>query len=444
MNLKNITDIFRRNDNSPKYIENASWLLFENILRMSVGLFVMVWVARYLGPNQFGLLSYTQSFVALFAVIAGLGLNNIIIRELVNHKSLENTLLGTAFGLQIFGALIAITIVYAMTFVVPHDSETRLLILVIASATIFSSFSVIDFYFQSCVMSKFVVYAKIITLIFVSSIKILLILKEAPLIYFASVALVESMFLAFWYIIFFYFNKKSLLSWNFDFSTASSLMKNSWPLILSGIVVTLYMKIDQVMIQNMLDSENVGQYAAAVRLSEIWYFLPIAICNTLFPAILNSRKISSELYYSRLQKLYDFLFILSVTIALPLSFFSNELCQLIYGSNFDKAGEVLALHIWSGVFVFLGVAGSKWFVAENLQRYTFYRTLAGAIMNISLNYILIPEYGIIGAAWATLVSQLVASYLFNIFSSKTRITFLLHSRALLFPIRKIWGPLWTR
>jgi O-antigen/teichoic acid export membrane protein len=126
-----------------------------------------------------------------------------------------------------------------------------------------------------------------------------------------------------------------------------------------------------------------------------------------------------------------------VAIAIPMTFMSDWIVTFLYGEAYSKAGDVLMIHIWAGVFVGLGVASSKWFVNENLQLYSFYRTLSGAILNIGLNYILIPIYGVIGAAIATLLSQFVASYLFNIIDKKVRYTFFLQTKALLFPLRKI-------
>jgi O-antigen/teichoic acid export membrane protein len=197
------------------------------------------------------------------------------------------------------------------------------------------------------------------------------------------------------------------------------------------------MKIDQVMIKEMLNSEAVGQYAVAAKLSEIWYFIPMAIASSLFPAIINAKKKSEDLYHARMQKLYDIMAWMAIAIAIPMTFLSDWVVELLYGTQYNLAGSVLMIHIWAGVFVFLGVASSKWFITENLQKYSFYRTLAGALINILLNYILIPIYGIYGAAIATLIAQFIASYFFNIFNKRLRYTFLLQTNAILLPFRKL-------
>lgn len=415
-----------------KYFKNTSWLLGEKILRMIVGLFVGIWVARYLGPEQFGLLSYASAFVGLFTAIATLGLDGIIIRELVKDDSRRDILLGTAFRLKLIGAFGVILFLAIAVNFTSNDHFTNLLIFIIASATIFQSVNVIDFYFQSKVLSKYVVYANIITLFISTTIKVILLLNEAPLIAFVWVVLFDSFILSMGLLYFYLYNHHPLRSWKFEKGVAIALLKDSWPLILSGIVISIYIKIDQVMINEMLDSEAVGQYAAAVRLSEVWYFIPMVIASSLFPAIVNAKKQSETLYYARLQKLYDLMVWIAIAIALPMTFMSDWLVHLLYGKQYNQAGSVLMIHIWAGVFVFLGVASGKWFISENLQILSFWRTFYGMLINVILNIFLIPQHGIQGAAIATLISQIIAAYLFDLFNCKTRSMFFMKTRSLLF------------
>ena len=429
-----------------KYFKNTSWLFGERVLRMVVGLFVGIWVARYLGPEQFGIFSYAQSFVGLFTVIATLGLDGIVVRELVKDENRKDELIGTAFWLKLFGALVVLIVLAVAVYFTSNDSYTNSLVFIVASATIFQSFNVVDMYFQSKVLSKYIVYANVISLFISSIVKIALILNEAPLIAFAWVILFDSFILASGFIYFYLKNRRhseqpnrysvfdteSSFAWKFNKSTAFSLLKDSWPLILSGIVISIYMKIDQVMIKEMMNAEAVGQYAAAVRLSEAWYFIPMVIASSLFPAIINAKKQSEELYYARLQKLYSLMVWLAIAIALPMTFLSDWVVHFLYGEQYNQAGSVLMIHIWAGVFVFLGVASGKWLLSENLQIFSTVNTSIGAIVNIWLNYILIPKIGVSGAAWATLISYFVAAYLCLLFFKKTRINFANLSKSLFF------------
>jgi O-antigen/teichoic acid export membrane protein len=412
-----------------KYFKNTAWLFGEKILRMVVGLFVGIWVARYLGPEQFGLFSYAQSFVGLFTAIATLGLDGIVVRELVKDETRRDALIGTAFWLKFIGAFgVLLFLAIAINFT-SNDTQTNILIFIIASATIFGSFNVVDMYFQSKVMGKYIVFANVISLFFSSVAKIILILNEAPLEAFAWVVLFDSFVLACGFVYFYIKNHR--IDWKFNKPIAVDLLRDAWPLILSGIVISIYMKIDQVMIMEMMDAEAVGQYAAAVRLSEAWYFIPMVIASSLFPAIINAKKISEELYYARLQKLYDLMVWMAIAIALPMTFLSDWIVNLLYGGEYNEAGSVLMIHIWAGVFVFLGVASGKWFVSENLQILAFWRTFSGMIINVILNFVLIPKYGVQGAAVATLSSQIMAAYMFDLLNQKTKKMFWMKTRSLL-------------
>jgi len=420
----------KNNQGFMKYFKNTSWLFGEKILRMVVGLFVGIWVARYLGPEQFGLFSYAQSFVGLFTVIATLGLDSIVIRELVKDESRRDELIGTAFYLKLMGAIGVLMILAIAVNFTSNDKYINVIIFIVASATIFQSFNVVDFYFQSKVMSKFVVYANIISLFLSSMVKIALILNEAPLIAFAWIILFDSFVLACGFIYFFMRNSKfKIQNLTFRREIAVSLLKDSWPLILSSMVIAVYMRIDQVMIKEMMNVEAVGQYSAAVRLSEAWYFIPMVIASSLFPAILNAKKVSEKLYYERLQKLYDLMVWMAIVIAIPMTFLSDWIVEILYGGQYNQAGGVLMIHIWAGIFVFLGVASGKWFVAENLQILSFWRTFNGMVINVILNFLLIPRYGIQGAAIATISANFVAAFLFDLFNKKTKKIFYMKLKA---------------
>lgn len=414
-----------------KYFKNTSWLFAEKILRMTVGLFVGIWIARYLGPEKFGLFSYAQSFVALFTAFATLGLDSIVVRELVKDESRRDLLLGTAFILKLIGAGIFLVLLASVTALQNNDSLTNTLIFLIASGTLFQSFNVIDFYFQSKVLSKFVVFSNTISLLVSSIIKIYLLLNEAPLIAFAYVGLFDGFVLSCGFIYFYFRNNLSIFNWSFDFDIAKSFLKDSFPLIFSGLVISIYMKIDQVMIKEMIGNGAVGQYAAAVRLSEAWYFIPMAIASSLFPAIINAKKTNEELYYERLQKLYVLMVWAAIVIALPMTFLSDWVVELLYGGLYNKAGSVLMIHIWSGVFVFFATAWAKHMIVNNKQKIFIQFDLLSTFFNITLNLILIPKIGIIGAAIATAFSIPMTYTVFFFFYKKQRLTIISLVKALL-------------
>lgn len=402
----------------------------EQILRMLVGLLVGIWVARFLGPAQFGVFSYAVAFAALFGSLAKLGLDSIVIRDLVRDAERLDLYMGTAFWLKLLGAMIMLVAMLLAIRLTSNDSTTNLYIFIIGSGTLFQSFEVIDFYFQSQVLSKFVSFCRLTQLLISSVLKLYFILVEAELICFVVVSLIDQVTLAILLYFAYRYRKTGASLWRFDFNTAKMLLRESWPLVISGLVVTIYMRIDQIMIKEMLGDEQVGLYSAAVRLSEGWYFVPVIMTNSLFPAVVRAKEISPKLYHTRLQRLYTFLVWMAIAFALPMTFLSDWLVVLLYGEAFRAAGQVLMVHVWAGVFVAMGVASSSWFISENLQQLAFYRTLLGATINVGLNLLLIPALGMLGAAVATIISQSMAAFFFDLFTRRTRMAFFMKLRAL--------------
>ena len=430
LNIKTKIDDLSSRQGFMRYFKNTSWLMGERILRMAVGLFVGIWVARYLGPEEFGLFSYAQSFVGLFMAIATLGLDGILVRELVKDQSKRDALLGTAFILKLIGAFIVLLLLFFTVNIISTDAQTKLLIIVIASATIFQSMNVVDFYFQSNVLSRYVAFANAFTLLISSAVKVWLIVNDAPLMAFAWVVLFDSVILSLGYIYFYLKIGNRIKQWSFDKALAQRLLKDSWPLILSGIVISIYMKIDQIMIKEMLNAEAVGQYAAAVKISEAWYFIPMVVTSSLFPAIIKAKKQSEELYYERLQKLYDLMVWVAIGIALPMTFLSDCVVSLLYGEQYSQAGSVLMIHIWTGVFVFFGVVRGKWMLNENLQTYSLVFMWVSVTINIVLNYLLIPVVGVVGAAIATLLTQATGTVIVPLFFKKLRLSFFMMAKTM--------------
>jgi O-antigen/teichoic acid export membrane protein len=417
-----------------RYFKNSSWMLGEQMLRMVAGLLVGIWVARYLGPEQFGIFSYVLAFTALFSSIAKLGLDGIMVRELVNHPDRQDVYLGTAFWMKVLGAFLVMALIALVLPWTSNDSTTTLYIFIIASGLVFQSFEVVDFYFQSQVLAKFVSICKVIQLTLSSLLKIYLVLTGSELIWFIWVILFDQITLSVTLFFAYRYQQVKLLPLSqFDFLVAKSLLKDSWPLILSGIVVMIYMRIDQIMIKEMLGEYEVGIYSAAVRLSEVWYFIPILVTSSLFPAIVNAKKISEALYLQRLQRLYTFMIWMAISIAIPMTFLNEWLIVLLYGEAYRAAGQVLEIHIWAGVFVFLGVGFGRYLITENMTKIYFYRTATGAFLNIILNYFLIPFYGISGAAISTLLAQAITNYVYDIFNKELHQQLKLKTKAIVSP-----------
>lgn len=418
--------------NLRKVIGNTAWLFADRILRMVIGLIVGLWVARYLGPEQFGLYNYAIAFVALWGTFATLGLDSIVVRDIVREPSCRDETLGTAFVLKFLGGIaILLLTTGTISLLRPNDNLAYWLVAIIAAGTVFQAFDTTDFWFQSQVQSKYSVYGKTTAYLVVNLIKVALIQMHAPLIAFAWAALAEIALGAVGVVVAYRVKGQHLRAWRFSFFRAKALLKQSWPLIFSGIVIMIYMRIDQLMLGMLIGDKAVGIYSAAVKVSELWYFVPGAIVNSVFPSIIEAKTISENLYYERLQKVLNLMSILSYAIAIPVTLFSSKIITLLYDESYLEAGPILATHVWAGVFVSLGVTRSSWIIAEGLMKFSFATTAAGAVINVILNLFLINRYGGMGAAVATVIAQFFASYGANAFYPKTKRIFIAQTKSLL-------------
>ena len=413
-------------------LNNITWLFFDKFIRLGVGLLVGVWIARYLGPEQFGLLSYALAFVALFSAVANLGLNAIVVRDLVQDSASTDTTMGTSFLLSVFGGLLAFCLsLLAISYARPDDELAKFIVVLLSLLMVFKATDVVRYWFESQVQSKYVVWMENGLFLVFAAIKIVLIVAEAPLLAFIWALFAEGLLVSTGLMIVYALQGGEIRAWRAQISRVKNLIKDSWPLILSGLAIMIYMRIDQIMLGQMLDDESVGIYSAAVKISEVWYFIPMTIVASVFPSIIEAKKQGEARYYQRLQKLSGLMLLLALAGAIPMTFLSAWITDLLFGNAYQLAGSVLAIHIWSGLFVFLGLASGEWFIIEGLQKYYFYRTILGAFVNIGLNFIMIPKFGIIGAAWATVVAQLCSNILFNIFNRKTRVIFFMQCKSIL-------------
>lgn len=404
--------------------------MIDKVLRMGVGLFVGVWIARYLGPEQFGLLSFATAFIGLFGAIAGLGLQGIVVRDLVRDPEGGDETLGTAAVLKLCAGFITYGLILATIFWIrPDDPLAKTIVAILGSLMLFKVSEVAAYWFESKVQSKYTVWVENSVFLAFAIIKVTLILQNAPLIAFAWAIMAQALVVAILMLVMLGLRGPQIRSLRISFTRAKKLVADCWPLMFSGIAIGIYMKIDQIMLNQMIGDEAVGIYSAAVYISEVWYFLPMAIVASIFPAILESKKRNEDQYYDRLQKLYDAMVWMAVAIALPMTFLSTTIVKVIFGGSYEQAGTVLSIHIWAAVFVFLGVASSKWFLAENRQILSLQRTAWGAVANVILNVILIPHYGVLGAAWATVASYAISAMFADLTQRETRRMFFMKASA---------------
>jgi O-antigen/teichoic acid export membrane protein len=393
-----------------KYLRNTGWMFGGRFISLGISFFVGIYIARYLGPSNYGLLNYVTSFVGLFGFIATLGIDSIVSREIIKDHSKKDELIGTGFYIKIIGSILAIASVFIVSFFTTKDIFTLVLIWIFSLSFIPQAFSIVEIYFQSQVLSRKVVSAQVISNIISALLKLLVIFLNKGIFWLMIIYIVEvSIYGA---ILLLNYRKfgNHIRNWRFNESIAKSILKDSWPLMLSAVAISIYMKIDQVIIKNMLGNEQAGIYAVSVKLSEIWYFIPMIICTSVFPSIIQAMNTSKELFESRLKKIYSLMFWLSFSIAILMTIFASPIIKILFGNAYIESVIPLQIYIWAGISVFLGVVVSQYLVANNLSKISFLNTLLGALANIMLNILLIPKFGISGSAIATLISYTISTF----------------------------------
>jgi polysaccharide transporter, PST family len=418
-----------------KVMRNTGWMLFDKIFRQGTVFCLNIWITRYLGPEKFGLLSYATAFVSLFMAVANLGLFGIVTRDLVKYPESRNEIIGTALLLKIVGGLTAVVLaVTTIHFLRPEDTFSLYLVVIVSSGMIFQAFEVFDFWFLSQLQSKNSFWANFPGFLLIILVKIMLVVTGAPLSAFAWATFFEIVLAAMGFLFMYHRTTGELLKLQFSLAWTKRPLKDSFPLIFAGLMMMIYTRIDQVMLGQMTGDGVVGVYSAAAKIAEFWYVLPTMLLQSLYPGIIAAKNINSSTYANYLQRLFDSMAVASWLFALPLCLFAGSVITLLYGKAYVGAATVLSVYVMSGIFVMVGHVREYWVTVENCTRFSLYSTSLGALVNIILNLILIPRYGAVGAAYATLFALVAGSYLMNLFSSQTRHIFRMQTSAImLFP-----------
>ncbi len=392
---------------------NVGWLAADKLIGAVSGLLVAVWVARYLGPDRLGVYSYALAFAGVFSPLAQLGLGGVIIRELVREPEARPEILGTAFVLQTLSSLVTLLLTVAAVFLVrPGDPLTQLAVVIVAAGMLFRVANVLDFWFQSQIQSRYTVWAQRGALLTIAAFKVGLILLQAPLLAFVVAAAAEIVLGAGGLVFFYRRSGQRLGDWRTNWQRGRRLLADSWPLIFSGLAVGVYMRFDAVMLGQMLNERAVGLYSEAVRLTEFWYFLPMALASSVFPVIVHSRVSQTPAEHDRrMQLFFDVMTLAAYVVVIPAALLARPVVGLLYGPAYAETGRILGVYILSFVFTAVGLAANKWLLTENFTRFYMVATLLGAVVNVGLNFWWIPRFGGVGAAWATVVSYAVSGYL---------------------------------
>lgn len=428
--LSDIKDFVTESASFKKYFFNTGWFFVEKILRIAFSFGVSILLARHFGPEGFGVLSFAISYAALGIPISNLGLDSILVKEFVNKDISEEEILGTSIVLRLIGTLIvnfSLFFIYK-SFLSSNGSNWEILVVsILLIANFFQISNVIEFYFQASVKYKFATISLSVSMFVANIFRIVIVYLNEGLVWISATYLVEFLTLALTLILLFPRVGKHLGRWKYNPIFAKKVLTEAWPLVLSSIMVTIYMKIDQVMIKEIMDSREVGFYSTGIKFSEFFYFLPVAISRSLNPLLAKNFNQDERFYEHRLMVIMGITFWCFLVLAIFFHFFSQEIITILFGLQYLPSHEVLKIHGYAGMITGMSCFLSQRFILKRRGDQHFWGTLSGAICNLVLNFILIPQIGGIGAAYATLISYHIPSLTIGIFWDKSVPTLLFRS-----------------
>ena len=388
---------------------SALWLMCERVIALGISFAVTLAVARHLMPEAFGRLSFLLALASLASPCMALGLNSLVTREVLQRPNAQHLIIGSSIvmrslaGAVVAGLMLAVTSQYL-------PGEELVLIAVLLFSTIFNAFAVVDFWLQARMANRYAALLRLAVISVFSLARLLAVWFDAGLPVFIYLLAIEFVVQGLLYLVVYHRLGGGVQTLRISAEECRTLLRQSRWLLLSGIAAILYLKVDQIMLGVMLDDRAVGIYAAAARLSEVWYFVPAAIVTALFPHLIDKRATDTERYGLDVQKLNDLLFSLALLVALVMSVTVGWLLPAMFGKAYAESVPVLMVHIWAAILVFMRALLSKWLIAEELLRLSLLTQVCGAVANVGLNYYLIPLYGPLGAAYATVISYTVAGY----------------------------------
>jgi len=412
--LMNLKGLFKS-----KITRNAGWLIGGNVVYKLIAFVVGIWIARYLGPSNYGLINYASAYLTFFFSLSTLGLNSIIVKEFIDHPEEEGKTLGTTLGLQgvssLFSSVMIILIVYFIDY---GETETLVIAGLSSIGLFFQMMDSLKYWFQSKLMSKYCAIATTLAYIISSLYKVVLLILGVGVRWFALATSIDYLFVAL--ILFYIYKKKGGPRLAFSLAKAKSMLGKSYHYILSGLMVAVYGATDKLMLKQFMNEAEVAYYGTALSICNVWVFVLAAIVDSFNPVILELKNKSQLSYERKNVQLYSIIFYCSMFVGILYTIFAKFGINLLYGNEYMPAVTPLRIITWYVAFSYLGVARSAWIVSENKQRYLIPINAGSAIMNVALNAVLIPNFGAAGAAFASLLTQISTIFVVPLFIREMR------------------------
>ena len=412
---KNPFSLFIKNKES----KNAMWLIGGKIAQMLLSLFVGVLSARYLGPSNYGLVSYGTALTSFFMSFCTLGINSIIIKDFFDNPEEQGQAIGTTIVLRLISSLCSCIMIIGISFVLDYGAwETIVVVTLCSVSLLFHVFDTINYWFQSKYNSKITALTIFLAYVATSIYKIILLILNKSVFWFAFATSVDYIVLG--VLLLFFYKKYNGPKLSFSWKKGKHLLSKSYHYILAGMMVAIYAQTDKLMLKQMLDSTAVGYYATAVTVCGMWTFVLQAIIDAMYPTIVNTFKTDKALFNKRNRQLYAIVFYITVIVSIAFLLFGDIAIKILYGEAYMPAAAPLKIITWYTAFSYFGVARNAWMVCNEKQKYIKYMYVPAAILNVVLNAIFIPLWGPSGAAFASLITQIVTSILLPFFFKEIR------------------------
>lgn len=392
-----------------KEASNASWLIAGKVFQMILSFLISIFTARYLGPSNYGIINYATAYVAFFTSLCTLGINSVIVKDFVNNPEDQGQTIGTTVVLRAISSILSSLMIVLIVSIIDKGEPTTILVSFMCSLSLlFQVFDTINYWFQSRYESKVTAIATLIAYIVTSVYKIVLLIFGMNVVWFALATSIDYVCIAVFLLL--AYKKHNGPKFKFSWCKGKELLLQSYHYILSGMMVAIYGQTDKLMIKQMMDSTSVGYYSLASSVNGMWVFVLAAVIDSMVPTIMKYHKEGNiEQFERKNRQLYAIVIYVSVFVAICMIIFGKWAIVLLYGEAYAPAANTLKIVAWYTIFSYLGVARNSWIVCENKQKYLKYMYLSAAIINVVLNYFLIPIWGPSGAAMASLITQICTS-----------------------------------
>ena len=405
--------------NSKNVVKNAGWIIGVRIIQSVLSLIISMLTARYLGPSNYGIISYAASLTAFVLPIMQLGLSNILVQEIINEPEKDGEIIGTATVMGVISAFFCVIGIIAFSATVNRgEPETIIVCGLYSLSLIFQTIDLVQYWFQAKLLSKYTSIASLIAYIITSLYKVYLLVSGKSVAWFAVSYAIDYFLIG--AILIVIYKKESKHHLKFSWQKAKQMFSRSRYYIVSSLMVTVFAQTDRIMIKLMIGNSETGFYSAAISCVGITSFVFSAIIDSMRPVIFESKKESENKFNDNMICLYSIIIYLSLVQSVVISVFSGVIVRLLYGIDYLNSISVLRIIVWYTTFSYLGSVRNVWILAHNKQKYLWIINLSGALLNVCLNYILIPIWGSCGAAIASLLTQIFTNVIISFIIKEIR------------------------